>query len=201
MKFNQLIELFQKTHKDLQAQAVHSVDIALVVRNWLFGWYIVEYEQHGADRADYGQETLKNISKALTDRIGRGFSVDNLELMRRFFTAYQDIVSTDGKSETLFRISGTDLSETVSRINPVPQDKPNRVIKSHIDILQSVSAQLVNQLSLGWSHYVTLLTIDNPEERRFYEIEAGQNSWSVRELKRQRERLINELNDFSWGRC
>lgn len=185
MKFDQLIKLFQKTHKDLQAQAARSVDMALVVRNWLFGWYLVEYEQHGADRADYGQETLKNISKALTDRIGRGFSVDNLELMRRFFTVYQDIMAIDGKSETLFRISEMDLSETVSRINPVPKDKSNRVTNSHNDILHSLTVQLAKQFSLGWSHYVTLLTVERREERRFYEIEAKQNSWSVRELKRQ----------------
>jgi hypothetical protein len=59
MKFKQLIELFRKTHKDSQAQAVRSVDIALVVRNWLFGCYIVEYEQNGSDRAEpYGKALI-----------------------------------------------------------------------------------------------------------------------------------------------
>jgi hypothetical protein len=151
MKFEQLIELFQKTHKDLQSQAARSVDIALVVRNWLFGWYIVEYEQHGADRAEYGMKTLKNISKALSERIGRGFSVDNLELMRRFFMVYQDIVAADEKSETLFRISKTDLSETPSRISPRLSDQSFQLDTSYFKLLASY-------FKLGWSHYMTLMT-------------------------------------------
>ena len=53
MKFEQLLTLFQKTHSELQIRAARSVDIALVVRNWLFGWYIVEFEQAGADHSEY----------------------------------------------------------------------------------------------------------------------------------------------------
>ena len=185
MKFEQLIELFRKTHKDTQSQAVRSVDVALVVRNWLFGWYIVEYEQNGSDRAEYGMKILKNISKALSERIGRGFSVDNLELMRRFFVAYQGIAGIDEKSETLFRISISEKSDTVSRISLTLSDQSFSLDSSCLKFLTSY-------FTLGWSHYVILMTIDNLEERSFYEIEASQNSWSVRELKRQIETSLYE---------
>ena len=95
MKFNQLIELFQKTHKDLQAQAVHSVDIALVVRNWLFGWYIVEFEQAGAGRsALYGKALINRLSNELKKLGLKGLSPTNLKQCRSFYSAYREIRQT-----------------------------------------------------------------------------------------------------------
>ncbi|MCX6579522.1 MAG: DUF1016 N-terminal domain-containing protein [Candidatus Aminicenantes bacterium] len=91
MKFEQLISLFQETHKELQAKATHSVDIALVVRNWLFGWYIVEYEQRGEDRAKYGSYLIDELSKELTVK---GTSPTNLRKFREFYQAYPDIQQT-----------------------------------------------------------------------------------------------------------
>jgi len=90
MNIEKLIHLFQNTHNELQSRAARSVDTYLVVRNWLFGWYIVEFEQNGEDRAEYGKKLLKEISKRLKQNIGRGFSVDNLELFRRFYLTYQN---------------------------------------------------------------------------------------------------------------
>ena len=78
-----------RTHDQTQRSAAQAIDRALVARNWLFGWYIVEYEQNGADRAKYGSQTLKRLSAALKTKIGRGFSVDALERMRRFYPALQ----------------------------------------------------------------------------------------------------------------
>lgn len=171
--FQQLVALCQQTHETMQSRAVRSVDLTLVVRNWLFGWYIVEFEQVGIDRAQYGQETLKKLSAALRETIGRGFSVDTLELIRRFFMAYRNTLSIDNKSETLSRIS-------------LAPPLPTMVLPTSPAL---VAPELIEKLlacfTLGWSHYVTLLTIDSPEVRRFYEIEATANHWSVRELERQ----------------
>ena len=86
--FERLVELCQRTHEETRRSAVRAIDRSLVVRNWLFGWYIVEYEQSGEDRAEYGRRTLKKLSAALQARIGRGFSVDVLEQMRRFYRSY-----------------------------------------------------------------------------------------------------------------
>ena len=72
----------------MQSQVARSVDLALVVRNWLFGCYIVEYQQNGVDRAEYGAKLLKHLSRALEQKLGKGFSVDNLELMRKFYLSY-----------------------------------------------------------------------------------------------------------------
>ncbi len=101
------------------------------------GKRIVEEEQGGESRAEYGKSLLKLLSVQLSNEFGKGFSVDNLENMRRFYLAFQK-------------------SETVSR-----------------------------KFKLSWSHYIFLTRIENIDERNFYEIESIENSWSLRELKRQ----------------
>lgn len=183
--FQQLVDLCRQTHETMQSRAVRAVDLTLVVRNWLFGWYIVEFEQEGIDRAQYGQETLQKLSKALREIIGRGFSVDNLELMRRFFMTYRNTLPTDSQSETLLRIADAEISETMSR-NSMASPKPTMILPaSSALIAPELIEKLLTRFTLGWSHYVTLLTIDSPAARRFYEIEATANNWSVRELERQ----------------
>lgn len=183
--FNHLVELCKKIHREMQQRAVRSADAFLTVRNWLLGCYIVEYEQEGADRAQYARETLKQLSAALKAELGRGFSVDNLELMRRFFQCYRDILPEDVKSETVSRISDTDISETLSRNLFLPSEETAITPLEQSPHGSSWIGVLASRFSLSWSHYVSLMTITDPDERRFYEIEAAQNTWSVRELERQ----------------
>ena len=98
--FEHLVELCRRTHEETHRSAVRSVDGYLVARNWLFGWYIVKYEQNGVDRAKYGARTLKNLSAALKSKIGRGFSTRSLEQMRRFYLKYDGILPRQ-KTQTL----------------------------------------------------------------------------------------------------
>lgn len=187
MQFDQLIELFQKTHNDLQAQAARSVDIALVVRNWLFGWYIVEFEQGGSGRAElYGKELINRLSNKLNYLGIKGISPTNLRKFREFYLAYAKIQQT-----LSVKSLGDDTGAGVSAGMTVPDNSIPLVI-NHPDIAQVLSEQLARSFSLGWSHYVTLMTINNEGERKFYEIEAIENSWSVRELKRQIEASLYE---------
>jgi len=92
--FQQLIELCQRTHQEMQSRAGHSVDTFLVVRNWLFGWYIVEYEQNGADRAEYGRGFLVTLSKRLQEIGIRGSSPTRLKLYRAFYRQHRRIGPT-----------------------------------------------------------------------------------------------------------
>ncbi len=89
MGFSGLIGLFEQTQTAMQTQAARSVDIALVLRNWLFGWYIVEYQQNGADRAKYGKQLLKELALQLSIR---GCSERNLASFRKFHLTYADIL-------------------------------------------------------------------------------------------------------------
>ena len=167
-----------QAHEETRSSAARAADRSLVVRNWLFGWYIVEYEQQGADRAEYGAQTLMTLSAALKAKIGRGFSVDALERMRRFYLLFDHVLSeapAGEKSATPSRISDDSaIAETLSRISPLPAER----------ISHTLITKLARHFPLGWSQYAVLLSLDDADARRFYEIEAADNGWSVRELKR-----------------
>ncbi len=184
--FERLVELCRRTHEETRHSAARAVDRSLVVRNWLFGWYIVEYEQSGADRAEYGAQTIEKLSTALRERIGRGFSVRSLEQFRRFYVQFEETLPQAGTPQTVSAVSAA------AQIPQTPSAKSTASGEELSRVLRSASTALLERLSLGWSHYVTLLSVTNPEARRFYEIEAAENAWSVRELKRQLDRSLYE---------
>ena len=178
--FDSLVELCQKTHEEMQGHAARAVDTHLVVRNWLFGWYIVEYEQNGADRSVYGSRLLVDLSKRL-QRIGiKGSSQTRLKLYRAFYQQHKRIGPTLSDQLALLP-----TRESSPGIRPTASDECFSTRAGAPPNAGNLAAQLAKQFGLGWSHYVALLTVDNPDERRFYEIEAEQNQWSVRELERQ----------------
>ena len=155
--FENLVKLCRRTHDQTQHSVARAIDRSLVARNWLFGWYIVEYEAGGVDRSElYGKRLITRLSNRLKSGKIKGCSPTNLRKFRQFYLAYPEIQQTLSVKST-----------------------------EHAEISQTLSAKLTKRFALGWSHYVTLLTIDNSEERRFYEIEATQNQWSVREMERQ----------------
>ena len=157
--FENLVELCRRTHEETQRSAARTVDSSLVVRNYLFGWYIVEYEQHGADRAEYGSQLLAKIASRL-QRIGiKGSSVTRLKLYRRFYQKQKETGPTlSAQLASLASVDGTPAIRPTASDESIP--------------LENTIVLLKDRFSLGWSHYVPLLTIDNPEERRFYELEA-----------------------------
>lgn len=142
-----------------------SVNALMTASYWEIGRRIVEAEQKGERRAGYGEQLIARLSGDLTAQFGRGFSVDNLENMRRFFLAYPWAVI----SEALSRKSGDGLpaekSETVSR--------------------KFTLSELAQLFTLPWSAYVRLMAVKDTHARQFYETEALRGGWSVRQLDRQ----------------
>lgn len=175
MNYQQLLALFKETHRELQQRAARSVDTSLVIRNWLFGWYIVEFEQGGSDRAEYGANLLKKIAAQLKIK---GCSERSLALCCKFYLTYSGILQALPAKSSDKRIGLQEIQQTLS----VPSCD---VIANAPEKLGLLSATLASRFSLGWTHYVALLTISNTDERRFYEIEACENSWGARELERQ----------------
>lgn len=161
--FDALVNLCRQTHAYFQGTVAKTANVALTARNWLLGWYVVEYEQKGADRAQYGEQLMVRLAEQLQP-LGKGFSDRSLRQFRAFYLQRKAIWQTPSAGY-------------LERRNPL--------LNNAIEIWQTLSAKFENKDLLGWSHYVELLTIDNPDERRFYEIEAAQNNWGVRELKRQ----------------
>ncbi len=115
--FNALVELCRQTHEELRSRAIRSVDIAMVVRNWLIGWYIVEFEQNGADRAEYGTRFLEKLSMHLKQIGIRGSSTTRLKLYRSFYLQYKGI------RPTLPGEFGRQTPDTLPAIGPTASDK------------------------------------------------------------------------------
>src|SRR5690606_22765467 len=143
--FSQIIDLLQSARSSI----VRTINQTMVQTYYEVGKMIVEEEQKGKDRAEYGKSLLQDLSKTLTREFGKGFSVTNIQQMRNFYLTYQK-------------------QQTVS-------------VKSEKTIQQTASVEF----KLSWSHYLKLMRIDDESERKFYEIEADKNNWSVRELDRQ----------------
>ena len=180
LDFERLVESCRQAHEETQRSAARAADAYLVARNWMFGRYIVEFEQRGADRAKYGSRLLDKVSHRLQEAGVKGCSTTHLKLCRQFHQQQKRI------GQTLSDQSVSTTSEgQISAIGQTPSDQfaPPLAIASRP--LEEAIALLAGRFSLGWSHYVTLLTIGHAEERAFYEIEAARNQWSVRELKRQ----------------
>ena len=152
---NKLLPQLRELIASARTTAARNVNTLQVLTNYEVGRLIVEHEQVGARRAEYGKALLKELAASLTEEFGRGFSEDNLSNMRRFYLAYRK----DDKA----------ISETLSRKSLMP------------DQLSTIS----EKFTLSWSHYVFLMSIGNKSERSFYEIEAAQQNWTLRELKRQ----------------
>ena len=189
--FENLVELFRRTHEEIQRSAARAVDSSLVVRNGLFGWYIVEYEQHGADRAEYGAALIKRLATKLAIR---GCSSRSLALSSKFYRCYPEILQTaSAKSMTAsveFEPTRDRQTKSATALRKLPASLSGSLPTAQIP--QTLSGELAKRFSLAWSHYVALLTVDNSEARRFYEIEAADNRWSVRELERQINRSLYE---------
>lgn len=189
--FEKLVELFAQTQSELLKQAARSVDIALVIRNWLFGWYVVEFENGGAERAElYGKKLLQRLSAELKQAGLMGVSLTNLKQFRLFYETYKEIGQAVPDQSSISTINWEKITQSVSAqslnadIQKIRQAAPDQSQETRT-YLQEIMAKLSVRFVLGWTHYVTLLAVKNSEERRFYEIEAAENGWGYRELERQ----------------
>ncbi len=172
MNLNILINKIDNTCHVTQAQAIRSVSRSLTIRNWIIGYYIVEYEQNGEYRAAYGDKLIVNISKKLSHI--QGMSTTNLKLFKLFYLSYPQIsqtVSDEFKLE--FQKSQTVSDKSLF----VPVHKLLRVCT--------------------FSHFVELIKVDEVLKRTFYEVETIKSNWSVRELKRQINSQIYERMGLS----
>ena len=159
--------------KNAQQQVLRTVNSTMVYTYFEIGRMIVEEEQNGKERAEYGKQVLKGLSEQLTDEFGKGFSLSNLEQIRKFYMIYS-------KSATLLRILQIQNPQSVFAVSESPISQSLFVEFKKFDY-----HTLISFFKLTWTHYLFLMRIDDENERSFYEIETEKNNWSVRELKRQ----------------
>ena len=142
--------------------AARSVNAVMTAAYWMIGQHIVEFEQSGEERAEYGTALIKRLAEDLTQRFGRGFSRQNIQQMRLFYLSYppeQILQTLSGESES---------SEIFQTLSEKLEDTENMPATSAASILNSIASRF----PLPWSAYVRLLSVKNINAREFYETEA-----------------------------
>jgi predicted nuclease of restriction endonuclease-like (RecB) superfamily len=189
--FDKLITTIEQVHRQLQSAAASSVNQSLTVRNWLIGYYIVEFEQNGEDRAAYGDKLVEKLAGKLNHI--KGIDERSLRRFRQFYMIYPHF-------ETSIRGSLTPESQQTLKWGSVTPELSN------YQKVGSLTTQLQNQpivppqkilSKLSYTHIEQLLNIDNQLKRTFYELECIKGTWSVRELKRQINSLYFERSGLS----
>jgi predicted nuclease of restriction endonuclease-like (RecB) superfamily len=212
MKNKQITGLYARIRQILeaaQAGVARTVNTTQVVANWLVGREIVEEEQKGKRRAEYGERLIEDLSERLTNEYGRGFAVRNLASFREFYSGYPDLLPIlhPPRAKSAFRGPSHDSA----KILHAPRAKSSTVgfptsgraltgdplaacLPAAIGYAPRSQSWQPGQLhsNLSWTHYRTLLRVDNSGARAFYEIEAIQNNWAARELERQINSLLYE---------
>ena len=188
MNFEQLATIITDTHQQLQQSAVKAVNHRLTVRNWLIGFYIVEFEQNGEDRATYGEQLLKNLEQRINQK---ALSVTLFQWSRKFYLLYP-------RFNLLIKHSFMLICETPSHKLIVNEEKQIYETLSHKlqnieneDNDENIPAEKLLS-SISFSHFIELMKIDNPVKRLYYEMLTIQTGLSVRELKRQIDALSYE---------
>jgi len=181
--FEELVSNLSHVHDTLQGYAAKSINQFLTLRNWLFGYYIVEYEQNGEDRAKYGENLMQEVANKLTHIKGLRFR--QLYVCKDFYLVYPNFLRTVSA-----KLQSTDYDEnTILRTLSAKSQIDNKELISTDGIVQKTEDDL--HLSpefllsrLSFSHFIELIRVDDSLQRLFYEVEAIKNNWSVRDLKR-----------------
>lgn len=174
--------------------SVRSVNTSQVVANWLIGREIVEDEQKGQRKAGYGEALLERLAGLLAADFGSGYSETNLRWFRQFYVEYESLLPREIHHAPRDK-SAADSSARHAAIHHALRDKSIPVSAWPV-ILQMPQGRSWKpgrlHPNLSWTHYRTLLRVDKPEARAFYEIEAIKNNWAAREMERQINSLLYE---------
>jgi predicted nuclease of restriction endonuclease-like (RecB) superfamily len=168
--YDSLVKTIAETYSRGRVNSFKAVNTILVNTYWHIGQHIVEFEQTGESKAQYGDTVLRRLSKDISLSFGKGFSLSNLYTIRLFFLKYP-------------------IFQTVSGILGADEKSAEVQHQFIIDNQEITKGAMVSRF-LTWSHYIELLKIDNDLERGFYEKQAMLDNWSVRELQRQKQTAL-----------
>lgn len=173
---NMLVNDLRSIVSKARSKAFAAVNYSLVERNWRIGQRIVEQEQNGASRAEYGKHVIEIASAALTEEFGKGFSYTNIANYKRFYLTFNNL----------------QILQTVSEEfnNPIQQTPPAKSSAPHKeDKAESAQSEL---RFLPWSHYERLIRVEDKQAREWYAKEAFEQGWSFRTLNRNINTLYYE---------
>lgn len=173
---NMLVNDLRSIVSKARSKAFAAVNYSLVERNWRIGQRIVEQEQNGASRAEYGKHVIEIASAALTEEFGKGFSETNIMNFKKFYLKFKELTIPQTVSEEFKKQKQQTLSDELS---------------SHFQKGQTPPAQFELRL-LPWSHYERLIRVEDKKAREWYAKEAFEQGWSFRTLNRNINTLYYE---------
>jgi len=200
MKYTALVKAIHSATAQMQGRAAVAVNQALVLRNWLVGEWILEFQEHGTDRAKYGTRLLETLAEDLKAKEIKGFTAAVLRQCRSFCALYPQIRQTLSVEFPPLSDSGDGVPRIPATLSP---ESVGGLIKATPPIRQTLSAESPTPLStdallrLSWSHLQELIAIDDPWKRAFFENECLLANWSVRQLRRQIGSLLYERTGLS----
>ena len=177
--FSDLASIIQSTHDAAHSSAVRAINRMQTMRNWLIGYYIVEFEQHGKDRAEYGAQLLKKLE----ERVNRkGLNVTLFQTSRNFYNLYPQMGGLFVPNEIYSTLSNKSESR-IPLMDKSTDAQTNTICATVSHKFQTPPEMIVSRLS--FSHIREIMSVDDPLARYFYEQECIKCTWSVRELRRQ----------------
>lgn len=173
---NMLVNDLRSIVSKARSKAFAAVNYSLVERNWRIGQRIVEQEQNGASRAEYGKHVIEIASAALTEEFGKGFSETNIMNFKKFYLKFKELAIPQTVSEEFKKQKHQTLSDESSLLTQKDQT-------------QSTQSEL---RLLPWSHYERLIRVEDKKAREWYAKEAFEQDWSFRTLNRNINTLYYE---------
>lgn len=168
--FNDLASIVQTTHDAVQSSAVKAINRMQTMRNWLIGYYIVEFEQNGKDRAEYGTQLLKKLEERV-DR--KGLTTTLFKWARKFYRLYPQMMEN---------LPIPICATVMHQLQPI-ENEEDTIGASMMHHFVTPGKTIISHLS--FTHLREIMTLDDPLARYFYEQECIKCTWSVRELRRQ----------------
>lgn len=175
MNFDLLTNTILETHTSLQQSAVKAINIHLTIRNWLIGFYIVEFEQHGEDRAKYGSKLLPELAKKIKIK---GLTAPELSRCRQFYHVYPQIFGT--VSQKFNHLLPPSILGSVTQEFQIVDNQDDKIYFENL------------LTKISYTHFVEIIKINDVIKRKFYELLVIKNTLSVRELERQIATLAYE---------
>ena len=177
--FSDLASIIQSTHDVALSSAIRAINRMQTMRNWLIGYYIVEFEQHGKDRAEYGTQLLKKLEEQVNRK---GLNVTLFQTSRNFYNLYPQMGGLFVPNEIYSTLSNKSESR-IPLMDKSTDAQTNTICATVSHKFQTPPEMIVSRLS--FSHIREIMSVDDPLARYFYEQECIKCTWSVRELRRQ----------------
>ena len=194
MDFKELIDRLSKVNEELREQGIRAINTSLTLRNWFFGFYILEFEQNGKDRAQYGKALLAKIAAEMNTLGILNINERELRRFRQFYVAYPRMVSFIPDNN---QIRGLLPAKLLLTEDSKPIDAlPIRGLPT--PEMQVPDFHYLNLLShISYTHFAELIRLEDPLKRLFYELECLKGGWNIKELKRQIGSLLYERTALS----